>query len=67
LQAFLNLDDVASGLEIKVNDIYRADTIARTIEKKTRLSLLGKALDGDEQNLFAALKLERGSCSLFSV
>ncbi|ABC78131.1 lipoprotein-releasing ABC transporter permease subunit [Syntrophus aciditrophicus] len=58
-QAFLNLDDVASGLEIKVNDIYRADTIARTIEKKLGYPYWARHWMEMNKNLFAALKLEK--------
>jgi lipoprotein-releasing system permease protein len=33
-QEFLNMGDLVTGVEIRVNDIYRADAIAKTIERK---------------------------------
>ncbi len=59
-QRFLGIGDRVTGIEVRVDDIYEADQVARTI---------GKALDGYpywsrdwmrmNKNLFSALKLEK--------
>jgi lipoprotein-releasing system permease protein len=59
-QRFLGIGDRVTGIEVRVDDIYRADRVARAI---------GKALDGYpywsrdwmrmNKNLFSALKLEK--------
>lgn len=59
-QRFLGIGDRVTGIEIRVDDIYEADRVARAI---------GKALDGYpywsrdwmrmNKNLFSALKLEK--------
>ncbi|OPY86971.1 MAG: Lipoprotein-releasing system transmembrane protein LolE [Syntrophus sp. PtaU1.Bin208] len=58
-QAFLNLGDTVSGLEIKVDDIYRADAIARNIEKKLGFPYWARHWMEMNKNLFSALKLEK--------
>ncbi|SEM18072.1 lipoprotein-releasing system permease protein [Syntrophus gentianae] len=58
-QAFLNLGDTVSGLEIKVDDIYRADVIARNIEKKLGFPYWARHWMEMNKNLFSALKLEK--------
>jgi lipoprotein-releasing system permease protein len=59
-QRFLGIGDRVTGIEVRVDDIYRADRVAKAI---------GKALDGYpywskdwmrmNKNLFSALKLEK--------
>jgi len=58
-QAFLNMGDAVSGLEIKVDDIYRADAIARTIEKKLGYPYWARHWMEMNKNLFSALRLEK--------
>jgi lipoprotein-releasing system permease protein len=57
-QEFLNMGDLVTGLEIRVDDIYQADRIAKTIEQ--RLGCLTEAERMEmNRNLFSALKLEK--------
>jgi len=58
-QAFMNLDDVVSGLEIKVNDIYRADAIGRAVEQKLGYPYWARNWMEMNKNLFSALRLEK--------
>ncbi len=58
-QAFLNLGDAVSGLEIKVDDIYQADAIARAVEKKLGYPFWARNWMEMNKNLFSALKLEK--------
>jgi lipoprotein-releasing system permease protein len=58
-QAFLNLGDTVSGLEIKVDDIYRADAIARSVEKKLGFPYWARHWMEMNKNLFSALRLEK--------
>jgi lipoprotein-releasing system permease protein len=65
-QDFTQFGTRVTGLEIRVHDIYKADSIAKEIERALG-PLFGEALDGYEQEPFLALKLESGSCSSSSV
>jgi len=58
-QAFLNLDDVVSGLEIKVDAIYRADAIGRAVEKNRGYPYWSRNWMEMNKNLFSALRLEK--------
>lgn len=58
-QKFLKIDDGVHGLEIKVDDIYKADSIAKTIEEKIGAGFVAKDWMRMNQNLFSALKLEK--------
>ncbi|HPC73022.1 MAG TPA: lipoprotein-releasing ABC transporter permease subunit [Syntrophales bacterium] len=58
-QEFLNIDDLVTGIEIKVNDIYRANEIAAAIEKKLGFPFWVRDWMKMNKNLFAALKMER--------
>jgi lipoprotein-releasing system permease protein len=58
-QEFLNMGTMVTGLEIKVNDIYRADKIARTLEKKLGFPYWARHWMEMNKNLFSALKLEK--------
>jgi lipoprotein-releasing system permease protein len=58
-QAFLNLGDTVTGLELRVDDIYKADRMRETLA-----SQLGDAYRVQDwmqlnRNLFSALKLEK--------
>lgn len=58
-QRFFNLPDVASGIEVKVSDIFLADAVSEEIE--TRLDFPYQARDWKamNRNLFSALELEK--------
>jgi lipoprotein-releasing system permease protein len=58
-QEFLNLGEQVTGLEIKVNDIYKANLIAKAIEKKLGFPFWGRHWMEMNKNLFSALKLEK--------
>lgn len=58
-QNFLNMNDAASGLEIKVNDIYKAAAIAKNIEAKLDRSFWARTWMDMNKNLFSALRLEK--------
>ena len=58
-QEFLNLGDLITGLEIKVDDIYDAATIARRLEKKLGYPYWARNWMEMNKNLFAALRLEK--------
>lgn len=58
-QSFFNLPDVVTGIEVKVDDIFIADQVAREID--THLNFPYQARDWMRlnRNLFSALKLEK--------
>ena len=58
-QDFLNLGDRVTGLEIKVTDIYRANIIAKSVEKKLGFPFWARNWMEMNKNLFSALKLEK--------
>ncbi len=58
-QEFLNMGEHITGLEIKVTDIYKADTIAKSIEKKLGFPYWARNWTEMNKNLFSALKLEK--------
>ncbi len=58
-QEFLNLGEQVTGLEIKVNDIYKANIIAKSIEKKLGFPFWARNWMEMNKNLFSALKLEK--------
>ena len=58
-QDFLNLGERVTGLEIKVNDIYKANIIAKSIEKKLGFPFWARNWMEMNKNLFSALKLEK--------
>ena len=58
-QEFLNMGDLVTGLEIRVDDIYRADRIAKTIEQRLGYPYWGRNWMEMNRNLFSALKLEK--------
>ncbi|MCK9392364.1 MAG: lipoprotein-releasing ABC transporter permease subunit [Syntrophales bacterium] len=58
-QEFLNMKERVTGLEIKVNDIYQADVIAREMEKKLGYPYWARNWMEMNKNLFSALRLEK--------
>ena len=58
-QDFLNLGERVTGIEIKVNDIYKANIIAKSIEKKLGFPFWARNWMEMNKNLFSALKLEK--------
>jgi lipoprotein-releasing system permease protein len=58
-QDFLGMGEMVTGIEIRVDDIYRADRIAKQIEQKLGFPYWGRNWMEMNKNLFAALKLEK--------
>ena len=58
-QEFLGMDEMVTGIEIRVDDIYRADRIAKQIETKLGFPYWGRNWMEMNRNLFSALKLEK--------
>jgi lipoprotein-releasing system permease protein len=58
-QEFLNMPETVTGLEIRVDDIYKAGTIAKTIEKKLGYPYWARHWMELNRNLFSALRLEK--------
>jgi lipoprotein-releasing system permease protein len=58
-QEFLGLGEQVTGLEIKVDDIYNANVIAKSIERKLGFPFWARNWMEMNKNLFAALKLEK--------
>ncbi len=58
-QDFLQLGDTVTGIDIIVDDIYKADVIARNIQNKLGFPFWANNWMQMNRNLFAALKLER--------
>ncbi|HOK05704.1 MAG TPA: lipoprotein-releasing ABC transporter permease subunit [Syntrophales bacterium] len=58
-QSLLGLGEGVTGLEIKVQDIYRADRIAREIENKLGFPYWARHWMEMNKNLFSALRLEK--------
>lgn len=58
-QAIMKNGDMVSGIEIRVDDIYRADQIARGIEANVGFPYWTKDWMRMNDNLFSALKLEK--------
>lgn len=58
-QKFLGVHNLVSGLEIKVNNIYKADAIAKAIERKLGFPFWARNWMEMNKNLFSALRLEK--------
>jgi lipoprotein-releasing system permease protein len=58
-QDFLQMGDSVTGIDIIVDDIYKADVIARNIQNKLGFPFWANNWMQMNRNLFAALKLER--------
>ena len=58
-QEFFNLGDTATGIEVKVRDIFQADRIAQQIEQALGFPYWARDWMKLNKNLFSALKLEK--------
>jgi len=58
-QEFLNLGNVVTGLEVKVDNIYQAGSIARQLEKKLGYPYWARHWMEMNKNLFSALRMEK--------
>ncbi len=58
-QDFLELGSNVHGLELKVDDIYKASAIASELEEKLGFGYIAKDWISMNKNLFSALKLEK--------
>jgi lipoprotein-releasing system permease protein len=58
-QEFYGMEGRVSGVELKVDDIYKADSIARQVEKTIGFPFYARTWMEMNQNLFYALKLEK--------
>lgn len=58
-QDFLQMGDTVTGIDIKVDDIYKADKIARLIQSKLGFPYWAHNWMQMNKNLFSALKLEK--------
>jgi len=58
-QDFLQMGNTVTGIDIKVDDIYKADTIARKIQSKMGFPYWAHNWMQMNKNLFSALKLEK--------
>jgi lipoprotein-releasing system permease protein len=58
-QDFLQMGDAVTGIDIKVDDIYKADRIAQVIQNKLGFPFWAHNWMQMNKNLFSALKLEK--------
>ena len=58
-QDFLQMGDTVTGIDIKVDDIYKADSIARKIQSKLGFPFWAQNWMQMNKNFFSALKLEK--------
>jgi len=58
-QSFLGLGNKVTGLEVKTQDIYKADRVARAVQTKLGFPFWTKDWMMMNKNLFSALKLEK--------
>jgi lipoprotein-releasing system permease protein len=58
-QDFLQMGNTVTGIDIKVDDIYKADSIARKIQSKLGFPFWAHNWMQMNKNLFSALKLEK--------
>ncbi len=58
-QNFMQMGDAVSGIDIKVNDIYKADVIAKKIQSQLGFPFWAQNWMQMNKNLFSALKLEK--------
>ncbi len=59
LQEFFGMGDRITGIEIKLDDIYKAPEVRRDLQRKFGYSYVVKDWIEMNRNLFAALKLEK--------
>ena len=60
-QKFFRLDDTVTGVEIKIDDIYRADEVGKGILKKLNGPYWTRTWMEMNKNLFSALRLEKAA------
>jgi lipoprotein-releasing system permease protein len=58
-QDFLQMGDTVTGIDIKVNDIFKADVIAQKMQRKLGFPFWAHNWMQMNKNLFSALKLEK--------
>jgi lipoprotein-releasing system permease protein len=58
-QKFLHMEDAITGIEVRVNDIYKARQISETISNNLGYPYWGRDWTQMNRNLFSALKLEK--------
>lgn len=58
-QDFLQMGDAVTGIDIKVDDIYKADKIAKVIQSRLGFPFWAHNWMQMNKNLFSALKLEK--------
>lgn len=58
-QKFFNLSDVVTGIEVKVDNIFLADTVAEEIEIRLDFPFQARDWKALNRNLFSALELEK--------
>jgi lipoprotein-releasing system permease protein len=58
-QEFLNMGDLVTGLEIRVEDLDKADTLAKSIERSLGYPYWARHWMEMNKNLFSALRLEK--------
>ena len=58
-QSFFNLKDTVTGIQVKVDDVFQARSIARDIEMALGPSMTARDWMHLNRNLFSALKLEK--------
>jgi len=58
-QDFLQMGDTVTGIDIKVDDIYKADSIARKIQSKLGFPFWAQNWMQMNKNFFSALKMEK--------
>ena len=58
-QQFFNMGDTVTGIEVKVDDIFSANRIARNIERVLGFAFWARDWMQLNRNLFSALKLEK--------
>ncbi len=58
-QRFFGMDDVATGIEVKVEDIYLADAVADELEEKLGYPYWSRDWKEMNRTLFSALRLEQ--------
>ncbi len=63
-QKFLDLGKSVNGLEVKINDIYQAGEIAKTIDAKLGFRYIAKDWIRMNKNIFSALQLEKTALSV---
>jgi len=58
-QKFFGLGDTVTGIQVKVNDVFLAETIAQRLEATLGMDFLARDWMQLNRNLFSALKLEK--------